>query len=262
MTHNGTMTTSNIWRLVASTTTQTPTYVSYATAGVDASLAVCGQNYMLSGSSSDNNAADAAGFNDVYTNNDINSSSSRGTGDSAAADSLAGVHYFQALVYCMYLVIFVIALLGNGIVCYVVRSTPRMRTVTNILIVNLAVGDILMTVFCVPFSFVSILVLAYWPFGAAMCYLVNFSQAVSVLVSAYTLVAISVDRYMAIMWPLRPRITKRYARACVFVWVCVCVSCGLFGYVCVAQRKCLASEPERVRTIAVRSSIVRLDVRR
>lgn len=117
--------------------------------------------------------------------------------------------YFQTTVYIMYISIFLVALFGNGIVCYIVQSSPRLHTVTNFFIFNLAVGDILMSLFCVPFSFVSILLLHYWPFGSVMCHLVNYSQAVSVLVSAYTLVAISVDRYIAIMWPLRPRITKR-----------------------------------------------------
>lgn len=117
--------------------------------------------------------------------------------------------YFQTTVYMLYILIFVIALFGNGVVCYIVLSTPRMKTVTNYFIVNLAVGDILMSLFCVPFSFVSILLLQYWPFGAVLCLLVNYSQAVSVLVSAYTLVAISIDRYIAILWPLRPRISKR-----------------------------------------------------
>lgn len=117
--------------------------------------------------------------------------------------------YFQTSVYIMYISIFVVALFGNGIVCYIVQSSPRMRTVTNYFIANLAVGDIFMSLFCVPFSFVSILLLHYWPFGSVLCHLVNYSQAVSVLVSAYTLVAISVDRYIAIMWPLRPRITKK-----------------------------------------------------
>lgn len=117
--------------------------------------------------------------------------------------------YFQTTVYMLYISIFVLALLGNGIVCYIVYSSPRMKTVTNLFIANLAVGDILMSLFCVPFSFVSILLLQYWPFGSLLCHLVNYSQAVSVLVSAYTLVAISIDRYIAILWPLRPRITKR-----------------------------------------------------
>lgn len=126
---------------------------------------------------------------------------------------------FQACVYFMYCTVFVIALVGNGLVCFVVQTSPRMKTVTNYFIVNLAVGDILMTLFCVPFSFVSMLVLRYWPFGAIMCKVVNYSQAVSVLVSAYTLLAISIDRYMAIMRPLKPRLGKATAKLVVAgVW--------------------------------------------
>jgi neuropeptide Y receptor len=41
-----------------------------------------------------------------------------------------------------------------------------------------------------------------------------------VFVSAYTLVAISVDRYMAIMWPLKPRMSKRQAKTIIgVVWL-------------------------------------------
>ncbi|KAL4706596.1 hypothetical protein ACJJTC_009008, partial [Scirpophaga incertulas] len=126
---------------------------------------------------------------------------------------------FQSCIYIMYIIVFIVALLGNGLVCFVVQSSPRMKTVTNYFIVNLAVGDILMTLFCVPFSFMSTLVLRYWPFGAVMCKVVNYSQAVSVLVSAYTLLAISVDRYMVIMHPLRPRLGKTAAKLVVAgVW--------------------------------------------
>lgn len=126
---------------------------------------------------------------------------------------------FRACVYFMYCTVCIIALLGNGLVCFVVQTAPRMKTVTNYFIVNLAVGDILMTVFCVPFSFVSMLILRYWPFGEVMCKVVNYSQAVSVLVSAYTLLAISIDRYMAIMRPLRPRLGKASAKLVVAaVW--------------------------------------------
>lgn len=117
--------------------------------------------------------------------------------------------YFQTFVNFMYIIIFLTAVIGNGIVCFIVQSSPRMRTVTNYFIVNLAVGDMLMALFCIPFSSISLFVLNYWPFGEILCRFVNYSQAVSVLVSAYTLVAISMDRYIAIMWPLRPRITKR-----------------------------------------------------
>ncbi|XP_048479113.1 RYamide receptor isoform X2 [Plutella xylostella] len=125
----------------------------------------------------------------------------------------------QAAVYFLYSSIFVVALLGNGLVCLVVAGSPRMKTVTNYFIVNLAVGDMLMTLLCVPFSFVSTLLLRHWPFGGALCKAVNYSQAVSVLVSAYTLLAISVDRYMAIMRPLQPRLGRGAAKLVVAaVW--------------------------------------------
>ncbi|XP_046743806.1 RYamide receptor isoform X1 [Diprion similis] len=134
--------------------------------------------------------------------------------------ALLATAWFQAIIYFLYSSIFLTALLGNGLVCYVVYSSPRMRTVTNYFIANLAVGDILMTLFCVPTSFVSTLILQYWPFGPELCPGVNYSQAVSVLVSAYTLVAISVDRYTAIMWPLKPRMTKRQAKIVILsVWL-------------------------------------------
>lgn len=136
-----------------------------------------------------------------------------------ASDDFLTSPLFQSCVYFMYSLVFLVALLGNGLVCFVVQTSPRMKTVTNYFIVNLAVGDILMTLFCVPFSFVSMLVLRYWPFGAVMCKVVNFSQAVSVLVSAYTLLAISIDRYMVIMHPLRPRLGKTAAKLVVAaVW--------------------------------------------
>ncbi|PZC86578.1 hypothetical protein B5X24_HaOG206139 [Helicoverpa armigera] len=127
---------------------------------------------------------------------------------------------FHTCIYLMYSIVFLVALIGNGLVCFVVQTSPRMKTVTNYFIVNLAVGDILMTLFCVPFSFVPMLILRYWPFGYVMCKVVNYTQAVSVLVSAYTLLAISIDRYMAIMRPLRPRLGKATAKMVVAaVWV-------------------------------------------
>lgn len=96
---------------------------------------------------------------------------------------------FSTVVYTMYGVIFILALLGNIFVCYIVMQSPRMRTVTNYFITNLAVGDILITLLCVPFTSVTIMS-QYWPFGSFMCPLVNYVSTLSVFVSAYTMVRI------------------------------------------------------------------------
>lgn len=120
--------------------------------------------------------------------------------------------FFQVIIYSLYSVVFVLALVGNMVVCAVVFTSIRKWTVTNFFIVNMAAGDILMAFFCIPFTFVPTFVLLYWPFGATMCRIVSFSQAVSVFVSAYTMVAISSDRYLAIVYPLRPRMTRKQAK--------------------------------------------------
>ncbi|XP_065077548.1 RYamide receptor-like [Ochlerotatus camptorhynchus] len=139
-------------------------------------------------------------------------------GSSYIPEGIASLR-FQILIYLAYSSIFLTSIVGNIAVFLVVHLLPRMNTVTNLFIANLALGDMLMAIFCIPFSFVSIFVLQYWPFGLIICRIVNYSQAISVLVSAYTMIAISADRYIAIMWPLKPRVTKRLARILiVFVW--------------------------------------------
>lgn len=94
-----------------------------------------------------------------------------------------GTAAFQMLVYLTYTIVFVVSLVGNGLVCHVVMFSPQMHSVTNLFIMNMAVGDLLMTLFCVPFSFVATLLLQYWPFGSDLCHTVSFAQAVAVLVS-------------------------------------------------------------------------------
>ncbi|KFM73569.1 Neuropeptide Y receptor, partial [Stegodyphus mimosarum] len=126
----------------------------------------------------------------------------------------------EAVMHIMYITVSVAAIGGNGMVVYIVLAYQRMRTVTNFFIINLAVGDILMACLCIPFGFVSNLLLQYWPFGAVMCVLVSYAQVVSVFISAYTLIAISIDRYIAILYPLRPRMTKLQAKLIiVLVWI-------------------------------------------
>lgn len=124
---------------------------------------------------------------------------------------------FKIAIAIIYNCVFLLALIGNSLVCYVVFSSPRMRTTTNYLIANLALGDLLMAVLCVPFSYIPVL-LQYWPFGHFLCYLLPPAQAISVLVSSYTLIVLAVDRYIAIIFPLRPRF--RRSQAC---WVILLV---------------------------------------
>lgn len=78
----------------------------------------------------------------------------------ATADSTGELFYRHSMamtaVYCIaYLIVFAVGIIGNFFVIAVVFRTPRMRTVTNFFIVNLAVADILVIIFCLPATLMS-----------------------------------------------------------------------------------------------------------
>lgn len=53
----------------------------------------------------------------------------------------------------VYGLIFLTAVVGNVMVVVVVAKTPKMGTVTNLFIANLAIADILVAIFCIPITF-------------------------------------------------------------------------------------------------------------
>lgn len=70
----------------------------------------------------------------------------------------------MSAVYCVaYVVVFVVGLIGNSFVIAVVYRSPRMRTVTNFFIVNLAVADVLVIVFCLPATLMSNIFVREYP---------------------------------------------------------------------------------------------------
>ncbi|XP_034237925.1 neuropeptide SIFamide receptor-like, partial [Thrips palmi] len=116
------------------------------------------------------------------------------------------------VVICIaYLAVFIIGVLGNVCVVMVVASFPRMRSTTNLFIANLAIADLLVNVLCLPFTLVSN-VLQAWVLGAAICKTLPFLQGVSVSASINTLVCISVERCLAICYPMRCQLSPHTCR--------------------------------------------------
>ncbi|XP_065294380.1 neuropeptide SIFamide receptor-like [Dermacentor albipictus] len=120
-------------------------------------------------------------------------------------------------IFCLaYTVVFIIGLLGNSFVVAVVARSPRMRTVTNYFIVNLAMADILVVVFCIPATLVGNIFVP-WMLGWFMCKTVSYLQGVAVSASINTLVAISMDRCLAICYPLKCQLSTRSVRKILLV---------------------------------------------
>ncbi|XP_019637763.1 PREDICTED: neuropeptide FF receptor 2-like [Branchiostoma belcheri] len=100
----------------------------------------------------------------------------------------------------VYSLVFILCVLGNLAVCCVVAKTRQLHTATFYFIFNLAVADLLVALFCMPFTLVAHILVEY-QFGDFMCRLTALIQGLSVAASVYTLTAIAADRYKAILFP-------------------------------------------------------------
>ncbi|KAI0208587.1 Tachykinin-like peptides receptor 99D [Lamellibrachia satsuma] len=112
--------------------------------------------------------------------------------------------YIQLLYIVAFVTMVIVATGGNIIVIWIVLAHKRMRTVTNYFLVNLAVADTLISVFNTVFNSVYMLY-SDWPFGRSYCKFNMFIAPCTISASVFTFMAIAVDRYVAILHPLRLR---------------------------------------------------------
>lgn len=81
------------------------------------------------------------------------------------------------------------------------HSYSGVVTKANVLLVSLAVGDLLLILFTVPFMS-TVYTFPSWPFGEVVCKLGEFTVSLSLGVSVFTLTALSAERYMVIVHPM------------------------------------------------------------
>ncbi|KAH3882599.1 hypothetical protein DPMN_006541 [Dreissena polymorpha] len=141
----------------------------------------------------------------------------------------------------VYIVVFLVGLIGNTLVCVVIWRNRGMRTVTNIFIVNLAIADIAVLIMCLPITLL-VDITGAWFFGDFVCKLNQFTMTSSISVSVLTLTAISVERWYAICHPLRFHSTTRRARVIITaIWI---VSAGVALPETIASRTVKTCEEE------------------
>ncbi|XP_042865819.1 alpha-1A adrenergic receptor-like [Penaeus japonicus] len=94
----------------------------------------------------------------------------------------------------------VVAIIGNALTLTVFAVDRKLRRLTNYYIVALAVADLLVGVLGIPFAILTSIGLPklLWP-----CLLMLSTLLVLCTTSIFCLVAVSVDRYWAILYPLR-----------------------------------------------------------
>ncbi|XP_068160700.1 C-C chemokine receptor type 3-like [Antennarius striatus] len=130
--------------------------------------------------------------------------------------------YLSILFYFMFL----ISLLGNGLVLVIIHRFEQLTTVTNILLLNLVLSSL---IFMSSLPFMAIYMqLSNWIFGKVMCKIFGSVYYLGFYSSVLFLTLLTFDRHLAVVYSLsasRMR-NKRYAVAsCAIVWVVSIMAC-------------------------------------
>ena len=117
-------------------------------------------------------------------------------------------------------VINVMAFFGNLLTCYAVCRNQRLRTLLNMFVIALGISYVLMSVFCMPFSVVT-LFRGRWMFGESFCRFDGFAALTFSLASLQTMGLIAVSRYYCVVKPERYAVLFKTQRALLYsavVW--------------------------------------------
>ncbi len=133
------------------------------------------------------------------------------------------------LLTILYSATVILAILGNILVLIVMCCRFRSSFLDiSIYLMNLSVFNLLMAIFCIPFTFINT-ILRKWVFSSFMCPFTSFIQMLSVNGCIFTLTALAINRFFAVAYPLKYNAlkTKRQKRvSLIVVWlVSVGISC-------------------------------------
>ena len=130
--------------------------------------------------------------------------------------------FFKAMAYFF---ILLVSLIGNLLVLIVICTNRQLRTSINYFVFNMAVSDLFTPLTIMPVRIVQIIsgsdawkVDSPWMLGDILCKLAYFLPDVSLIVSIESLLLISFDRLVAVVFPLRAKLITPKARF-------ICIGC-------------------------------------
>lgn len=113
--------------------------------------------------------------------------------------------YCSAILPVIFGIICFLGILGNCILIYTIMKKTKCRakhTVPDIFIFNLCIVDLLFLL-GMPFLIHQLLGNGSWRFGATLCTVITAMDSNSQIVSTYILTAMTLDRYLATVHPIR-----------------------------------------------------------
>ncbi|XP_060113657.1 free fatty acid receptor 2-like [Heteronotia binoei] len=133
------------------------------------------------------------------------------------------------VILAIYVITFLIGFPSNLLAFYTFLVKVRKKPAPiDILLLNLTLSDVILLVF-LPLKMVEAARNNAWPFHRALCTVTSCTFHSSLSISTLFLTAISVDRYLGVVFPIKYRMKRKAAyavMASIFIWIFVGSHCG------------------------------------
>ncbi|XP_057694450.1 motilin receptor [Corythoichthys intestinalis] len=108
--------------------------------------------------------------------------------------------------------ILLVGVAGNAMTILIIGRSKDMKTTTNLYLSSMAVSDLLIFL-CLPFDLYRLWRYSRWPFGEAVCLLYHYVFEGCTSATILHIAALSVERYLAVSFPLRAKALVSRRRA-------------------------------------------------
>ncbi|CAF2082265.1 unnamed protein product [Rotaria magnacalcarata] len=135
--------------------------------------------------------------------------------------SLRDLYTFEVIILLIYGIMIIFSFFTNLIAIIIFTFGHHSRSELSPFLLNLSVFNIIMTVYCMPFTITS-LIFQRWLYARELCIVLDVFKTFSVSGVLLTLIGIAIDRYCAVKYPLAIKIysvSKRNVIALLIIWI-------------------------------------------
>jgi hypothetical protein len=135
--------------------------------------------------------------------------------------SLSDLYTYEVLILLLYGIMIIFSFFTNLIAIIIFFFGRRSRSELTPFLLNLSIFNIIMTVYCIPFTITSI-IFQRWLYASALCVVLDGLKTFSVSGVLLTLITIAIDRYCVVKYPLPIKIyspKKRNLIAILIIWI-------------------------------------------
>ncbi|CAF5063212.1 unnamed protein product [Rotaria sp. Silwood1] len=135
--------------------------------------------------------------------------------------SFSDLYTYEIIILLIYGIMIIFSFFTNSIAIIIFFFGRRSRSELTPFLLNLSIFNIIMTVYCIPFTITSI-IFQRWLYASALCVVLDGFKTFSVSGVLLTLITIAIDRYCVVKYPLTIKIyspKKRNLIAILIIWI-------------------------------------------